>query len=93
MIGDCEGCARRREAIVEFGRKMAQWIKRPVGPPPVPTVEYTPPADVDPDIEARALALFIAENPGATENDWRCATDGLRVNYRIAVKSKMENNG
>lgn len=94
MIGrfaDCEGCARRRAAFVEMGRRMADWIKRPVGPKPLDiSSSARPQVPTDPIIEARALALFFAENPGATENDWRCATDGLRSNYRAAVQAKME---
>ncbi len=31
---DCDGCARRREAIIAFGKRMADWVKRPATPPP-----------------------------------------------------------
>lgn len=35
---DCPGCARRREAIRDFSRKMADWIRRPNDVPldPIP---------------------------------------------------------
>ena len=35
MLSDCEGCKRRREALIAAGKRMAEWFKHPVGPPPV----------------------------------------------------------
>lgn len=83
---ECEGCARRRAALFAMSKRMAEWVKRPVGPAPL-DLSQRPQVAIDPVVDARALALFIAENPGATENDWRCATDGLRINYRAKAEN------
>lgn len=39
------------------------------------------------DKDRKAIDLFLKENQnrGATINDWFCASDGLRENYRKAV--------
>lgn len=31
---DCEDCRRRREAFIAAGKRMAEWLKHPIGPRP-----------------------------------------------------------
>lgn len=33
-LKDCEDCRRRREALIAAGKRMAEWIKHPIGPQP-----------------------------------------------------------
>lgn len=77
-IRNCEDCARRRAEWAAATRRMAESL---IGKKPEP-----PPIVHDPDVEARALARFLRENIGATANDWACATEELRHNYRVAVQ-------
>lgn len=88
MFGDCAGCRKRRETMLATGRKMAEWLKHPFGPPPLDITQA--PQLPDQRIERLALILFLSENPGASESDWRNATGELRHNYRVAVLAKME---
>lgn len=34
-MSDCEGCRKRREAIIAAGLAMASWLKNPIGRPPL----------------------------------------------------------
>lgn len=38
---ECEDCKRRREALVAAAKKMAEWIKHPIGRPPL-DIKQTP---------------------------------------------------
>lgn len=54
---DCPGCAQRREAMRTFGKRMADWMKRPTTTPP----EIVPvePSKLD-AVQAESLARIRA---------------------------------
>lgn len=41
-VTDCEGCRKRREALVAAGYKVVDWLKHPVGPAPPMPINPTP---------------------------------------------------
>lgn len=59
-VFDCPGCAKRREAMASFGKRVVDWMKHPTEPPP----DLRPPMPAEPTrlTEAQAEALARIRN-------------------------------